>query len=144
MTPEFAASSDGTEITLESAIMPHCQYAGERYKDVTSVNWSPNGQFLATGCYDGIARVWKSNGVLVSELRHHSGPVFSLKWNRKGTYLVSGSYDRQSIVWDPATGSVVKVYCVHAAPVLDVDWSEGDVFATCSSDRYSSTCISIY
>ncbi len=32
--------------------------AGEKYKDVTSVTWSPDGEHLATGCYDGMARVW--------------------------------------------------------------------------------------
>lgn len=135
LTADFIKAEDGTEVSVDSAVMPHSHQLGERYKDVTSVHWSADGQFLATGCYDGVARVWKHNGVLVTELRHHAGPVFSLKWSRNGKYLVSGSHDRQAVVWDPQTGNVVKVYSVHDAPVLDVDWGEGTVFATCSSDR---------
>jgi WD40 repeat protein len=126
----------GSEVAVNAAVMPHSQYIGERYKDVTSVNWSPDGQHLATGCYDGIARVWTASGTLKMELQEHNGPVFSLKWSKNGKYLLSGSYDKRSIVWDPETGAAVKTYLLHKAPVLDVDWSDSDVFATCSSDRW--------
>ena len=91
---------------------------------------------MATGCYDGVARVWDKNGVLKAELRNiHNGPVFSLKWNRQGTAILSGSYDRRSAVWNPFTNEVVKVYQLHDAPVLDVDWGADDMFASCSSDK---------
>ena len=128
-------AEDGSEVAIDAAIMPHSQYIGERFKDVTSVNWSPDGEHLATGCYDGIARVWTAMGQLQKELQEHSGPVFSLKWSKNGKYLLSGSYDKRSIVWDPETGTAVKTYLLHKAPVLDVDWSDSDTFATCSSDR---------
>lgn len=39
------------EVALKTAIMPHTQSEGEKFKDVTSVTWSPDGQFLATGEY---------------------------------------------------------------------------------------------
>lgn len=120
--------------------MPHSQHIGERYKDVTSVNWSPDGKHLATGCYDGVARVWTALGHLEMELHDHSGPVFSLKWSKDGQYLLSGSYDRRSIIWNPVTGKAVKTYLLHSAPVLDVDWSDSDLFATCSSDRTIYIC----
>jgi WD40 repeat protein len=43
---------------------------------------SPDGQYIATGCYDGLIRVWESSGKLHMLLREHTGPVFSLKWSR--------------------------------------------------------------
>ena len=129
------------ELPLEVAVMPHSNFIGERYKDVTSVNWSPDGNHLATGCYDGIARVWDSMGHLKTELQEHNGPVFSLKWSRNGEYILSGSYDRRAIVWNPMTGEIVKIFHLHDAPVLDVDWSNSDMFATCSSDKY---CYSMF
>ena len=52
-----------------------------------------------------------------------------------GKYILSGSYDRRAIVWDAASGVIVKVFSLHAGPVLDVDWRDSDSFATCSSDR---------
>jgi transducin (beta)-like 1 len=135
-----AALPDGTNVPIDAVVMPHSQHIGERYKDVTSVNWSPDGKHLATGCYDGVARVWTALGNLEMELHDHNGPVFSLKWSKDGQFLLSGSYDRRSIIWNPVTGKAVKTYHLHSAPVLDVDWSDSDLFATCSSDRTIYIC----
>jgi transducin (beta)-like 1 len=44
---------------------------------------------LATGSYDGKARIWSEEGELIKVLDHHKGPVFSLKWNTKGDLLLS-------------------------------------------------------
>ena len=124
----------GNITTLPTSILPHCTTLGEKLKDVTSVAWSPDGQLLATGCYDGLARIWHTNGELKLLLQEHTGPVFSLKWNKQGNFLLSGSYDHRAIVWDTATGTVLRIFHVHQAPVLDVDWKDNCTFATCSSD----------
>ncbi|VDP50146.1 unnamed protein product [Schistosoma curassoni] len=34
-------------------------------KDVTSLDWNSDGSFLATGSYDGFARVWNTDGMLL-------------------------------------------------------------------------------
>lgn len=107
---------------------------------MTSLNWSPDGTRLATGCYDGVARIWSEHGVVEHELHEHTGPVFSIKWSKDGKYLLSGSYDRRSIVWDASTGAVSQIFTVHAAPVLDVDWKDSNTFATSSSDRKIHVC----
>lgn len=129
-----------SSIAIRSSILSHTMYPGEKFKDVTSVTWSPGGQYLATGCYDGTARIWTSHGELKHELKEHSGPVFSLKWNKSGTYLLSGSYDRRAIVWTLDTGVVIKTFLLHEAPVFDVDWKDDDKFATCSSDKTIMIC----
>lgn len=133
MTNELWSSPHGT-IALPTAILPHTRVPGEKAKDVTSVSWSPCGQLLATGCYDGLARIWENSGALRFVLQEHTGPVFSLKWNKTGSYLLSGSYDHRAIVWDVVTGTKVKVLQLHTQPVLDVDWKDANIFATCSSD----------
>jgi transducin (beta)-like 1 len=110
----------------------------KKNKDVTTLEWSSDGQFLATGSYDGIARVWARNGELLHTLRRHTGPIFSLKWNRKGNYILSGSYDTTAIVWDvsePKPDPVVQQFTDHEAPTLDVDWRDNGTFATCSTDK---------
>ena len=115
--------------------MPHYKDEGESYKDVTSIQWSPNGMYLATGCYDGIVRLWNSDGSLKCVLDRHDGPVFSLKWSKDGKYLLTGGNDRRANVWEPLSQTLVKSYLLHSAQILDVDWSDSDIFATCSSDR---------
>ena len=96
---------------LRSALLMHTMYPLERFKDVTSVTWSRDGKMLATGCYDGLARVWDRQGEQKVLMNEHTGPVFSLKWNKTGNYLLSGSYDRRAVVWDPKTGTVVEGAC---------------------------------
>ena len=42
--------------------------AASKSRDVTTLDWSSNGMFLATGSYDGQARVWDTNGKLMTIL----------------------------------------------------------------------------
>jgi transducin (beta)-like 1 len=121
-------------------------------KDVTTMDWNPLGTLLATGSYDGKARVWSfkpqldanlpasesgsplicgdgnpvstswANVRLLSTAANHTGPVFSLRWNRTGDLLLSGSVDKSCVVWDPNTGDVKGRWTLHDAPALDVDW----------------------
>ena len=128
--------------------LPHGIETGDKKnKDVTTLEWSTDGLLLATGSYDGIARVWDRNGALIHTLRGHQGPIFSLKWNRRGNYLLSGSYDKTIIVWNVsaltsgvsgdmnARGYIQHQFRDHEAPALDVDWKDDTTFASCSTDR---------
>ena len=120
-------------------LLPHgSDTRDKKNKDVTTLEWSSNGQYLATGSYDGIARVWSRSGELLYTLRKHTGPIFSLKWNKGGNYLLSGSYDTTAIVWDvsePKADPVIQQFTEHEAPTLDVDWKDQTTFATCSTDK---------
>mmetsp|Transcript_22155 Transcript_22155/g.40257 ORF Transcript_22155/g.40257 Transcript_22155/m.40257 type:complete len:616 (-) Transcript_22155:75-1922(-) len=124
-------------------LLPHGSNVNDlKNKDVTTLEWSPDGMLLATGSYDGIARVWNRAGVLVHTLRGHQGPIFSLKWNRSGNFLLSGSYDKSTIVWDVSgsQGFVEQQFRDHYAPALDVDWKDDTTFASCSTDKTVNIC----
>jgi transducin (beta)-like 1 len=112
----------------------------EKSKDVTTLDWNPSGSLLATGSYDGLARVWNAQGDLKLTLSRHKGPIFSLKWNKKGDSLLSGSVDKTAIIWDAATGDVKQQFEFHSAPTLDVDWRDDYSFATCSTDKMIYVC----
>lgn len=132
--------ADAQYVSLSTAILPHSSSQGGKNKDVTSVAWSPDGQYIATGCYDGQVRIWDHSGKLHMLLKEHAGPVFALKWSKSGEFLLSGSFDRRAIVWAAQTGTVFKSFLLHAGAVLDVDWRDADYFATCSSDRTINIC----
>ena len=109
-------------------------------KDVTTLHWNFDGTLLATGSYDGITRIWNTQGELQRDLQCHQGPIFSLKWNKKGTHLLSGSVDKSAVVWDVKTGTVKQKLTNHDAPTLDVDWQDDEYFATCSTDKLIHYC----
>ena len=135
MSGDTAAHGFSSSVTLK-----HGEYLGDKNKDVTTLEWSPNGKFLATGSYDGVARVWDHEGNIVYTLNQHKGPIFSLKWSKGGAYLLSGSYDKTTIVWDMAGGTLKQQFNYHTAPALDVDWNGDDVFASCSTDKSVVIC----
>ena len=127
----------------QSILLPHGHDSTDKKnKDVTTLEWSSNGELLATGSYDGVARVWSRNGELRQTLKGHRGPIFSLKWNKRGNFLLSGSYDKSTIVWDVTgeVGFVKQQFSYHFAPALDVDWKDDLTFASCSTDKTVQIC----
>mmetsp|Transcript_53287 Transcript_53287/g.122461 ORF Transcript_53287/g.122461 Transcript_53287/m.122461 type:complete len:504 (-) Transcript_53287:158-1669(-) len=124
----------------EPVVLQHFSGDKEKSKDVTTLDWNHDGTALATGSYDGQARVWSATGKLTATLSKHKGPIFSLKWNRTGQYLLSGSVDKTAVIWDTATGSVKQEFALHKEPTLDVDWRDDDSFASCSTDKMIYVC----
>ncbi|CBY15962.1 unnamed protein product, partial [Oikopleura dioica] len=109
-------------------------------KDVTSLDWNSTGTQLATGSYDGYARIWSTDGKLVSDLHGHTGPIFALKWNKNGKYILSAGVDRTTIIWDAANAEIKQQFPFHEAPALDVDWKDDTIFASCSTDKKIHVC----
>eukprot|EP01103_Thecamoeba_quadrilineata_P015470 TRINITY_DN4901_c0_g1_i1.p1 TRINITY_DN4901_c0_g1~~TRINITY_DN4901_c0_g1_i1.p1 ORF type:complete len:483 (-),score=71.86 TRINITY_DN4901_c0_g1_i1:152-1444(-) len=126
--------------SVNPMILKHFNKEQENSKDVTTLDWNGTGTLLATGSYDGLARIWTDRGELKNTLAKHKGPIFSLKWNKKGDCLLSGSVDKTAIVWDAATGEVKQQFEFHRAPTLDVDWRNNTSFATCSTDNMIYVC----
>ena len=124
----------------DPVVLHHFSTDKEKSKDVTTLDWNHDGSQLATGSYDGQARIWSSSGKLANTLTKHKGPIFSLKWNSTGQYLLSGSVDKTAIIWDASSGEVRQQFAFHKDPTLDVDWRDTDSFASCSTDRMIYVC----
>ncbi|XP_048882538.1 F-box-like/WD repeat-containing protein TBL1X [Brienomyrus brachyistius] len=125
-------------------VLRHCIREGGQdvpsNKDVTSLDWNSDGTLLATGSYDGFARIWTKDGNLASTLGQHKGPIFALKWNKKGNSILSAGVDKTTIIWDAHTGEAKQQFPFHSAPALDVDWQNNSTFASCSTDMCIHVC----
>ncbi|PAA51895.1 hypothetical protein BOX15_Mlig002737g1 [Macrostomum lignano] len=125
-------------------VLKHCISRGgmdvPSNKDVTSLDWNYDGSRLATGSYDGFARLWATDGTLVCTLGQHKGPIFALKWNKAGNLILSAGVDKTTIIWDATTGQAKQQFAFHTAPALDVDWQSNNTFASCSTDQSIQVC----
>uniref|UniRef100_A0A8C6U1U3 Transducin beta like 1 X-linked n=1 Tax=Neogobius melanostomus TaxID=47308 RepID=A0A8C6U1U3_9GOBI len=132
-------SSSSTQLVLRHCIREGGQDVPSN-KDVTSLDWNSEGTLLATGSYDGFARIWTKDGNLASTLGQHKGPIFALKWNKKGNSILSAGVDKTTIIWDAHTGEAKQQFPFHSAPALDVDWQNNTTFASCSTDMCIHVC----
>ncbi|BHF71788.1 Transducin (beta)-like 1 X-linked receptor 1 [Sparganum proliferum] len=129
---------------ISPIVLKHCISCDGRNilsaKDVTSLDWNSDGNYLATGSYDGFARVWDTEGELKTTLGKHKGPIFALKWNKKGNYILTAGVDKTTIIWEAQTGKIAQQFAFHSAPTLDVDWKSVNTFASCSTDTNIHVC----
>jgi len=116
-------------------------------RDVTAIRWSPQGDLIATGSYDGQTRIWTTDGLLRYTLPPHHGPVIALKWNKSADTLLSLSCDGKVIAWDALTGDMRRSFEQavgdqgrgdqtkggQAEAATDMDWISGRQFAICGN-----------
>lgn len=62
---------------------------------------SPDGQRLAAGGFDRVARVYDMHtGDELLQLRNHLGSVMTVQWSPDGRYLCTGGYDQRVFIYD--------------------------------------------
>jgi WD40 repeat protein len=67
---------------------------------VMAVQFSPDGQWLASGSYDATARVWDAaSGTLLSTLAGHQAQVFGVAFHPREALLATGSIDQTVRLW---------------------------------------------
>ncbi len=112
-------------------------YRGHRSR-VTTVAWSPNGKYIASGSLDKTVQVWAANpsdSLHPFMYRGHTAGVQSVAWSPDGSHVVSGSIDKTVQVWNALTGEQRGLYQGHTDIVMTVAWSpNGYSLASGSAD----------
>jgi hypothetical protein len=88
---------------------------------VNVVSWSPDGRRLATGSFDGTAKVWDvAAGRELLTLKGHTNQVSSVSWSPDGQRLATGSLDGTARVWDAASAEAVQEWGRQDRAVQDL------------------------
>lgn len=97
-----------------------------RNKAVLSIDWHPDGEFLATGDYGNegdtihAVKIWTIDGQLKAEMRSHEKEIRSLAWNKEGNLLASGGETVR--LWNKE-GTLLKVFKENSSSVWSLDWN---------------------
>jgi WD40 repeat protein len=72
---------------------------------VLTVNFSPDGKYLASGAGDTTMRLWDLNTQLPKhECKGHKNWVLVVAWSPDAKYVASGDMDGNIWLWNPDTG----------------------------------------
>lgn len=112
--------------------------SGHRWQ-ISCLDFSPNGKFLASGSWDKEVRIWDLSSLeTVMRLREvHLVPITSVNWHRPSSALLAvGSADCTVSLWDALRGKHLASITSHDGWVLDARFSpDGSNLASASWDK---------
>src|SRR6266567_2732519 len=119
----------GIQIATKNASLPPgtMLLTYEGHSDyVDAVAWSPDGQYIASGSWDGTVQVWDAHtGYRIITYKGHTAEVSALAWSPNGRYVASGDSHNTVLVWNPRTGTTLpKPFIAYTGGILEaLAWS---------------------
>ncbi|HLI69621.1 MAG TPA: serine/threonine-protein kinase [Ktedonobacteraceae bacterium] len=104
---------------------------------VNALDWSPNGQRIASVGSDKMLQVWDTTtGKKFFIHRNPSSTITCVAWSYDGRYLATGANDKLVQVWDTVTRNTVATYAGHTGYITSVSWSpDGKQLVSASVDH---------
>jgi WD40 repeat protein len=101
------------------------QTIDEKFGEITTVEWSPNGKEFATATSDGKIFIYNSfSGEKIQTIHDHDNyRIATIAWNPNESMIASGSYDNTIKLWNAKTGELIKRVNAHVQCVLSISWS---------------------
>jgi len=92
--------------------------------EVQIVEFSPDGQTLASGSHDGSIKLWEvASGEVLNTLEGHYYSVISLAFSPDGSILASGGWGKKINLWNLTTGALIKTWSIDPYIALDLEFS---------------------
>jgi len=100
------------------------RFALKHPAELSAMDLSPDGRFLAVGCTDTRVHIWDTQtGLEHCVLRGHEANVVGVGFNHAGTLLATSSWDNSLRLWDTATWQQISFVAGGGA---EIKFSPGD------------------
>ncbi|MEA5467439.1 AAA-like domain-containing protein [Spirulina sp. 06S082] len=102
---------------------------------IWGVDYSPDGEAIATASKDTTAKLWSKEGKLLTTLKGHTAPVLGIAFSPDGKEIATASEDNTTKLWT-REGQLLRTLKGHRAAVLGVVFSpDGEAIATVGEDN---------
>jgi WD40 repeat protein len=118
------------QFTLAKILQSKYNYSQEVY----SIQFSPNGQFIAFGNRDRTVQLSDSNGKNVIILKGHDDAVLSVRFNTDGSLLASSDSQGVIIVWNVKTAKKINSFRGSPNRIHDIFFHPSEQYLAGISD----------
>ena len=128
----------GSDARLWDAKTGRERMSFSRHDAVASAHFSPKGDLIVTGSWDGSAKIWNATtGKVVRKLEGgHTSFVNTAVFSPDGQFILTASDDSTAKLWNVATGEVTLTLEGHKDRVRSATFStDGRFIVTTSSDE---------
>jgi WD40 repeat protein len=102
---------------------------------VYGVEFSPNGQFIATASADRTVKLWRTDGTLLNTFAKHQAAVWDVAFSPDGQLIASASRDKTVKLWQQ-DGRLLSTLKGHKDEVVGITFSpDGQTIASASRDK---------
>ncbi|MFB2933726.1 AAA-like domain-containing protein [Aerosakkonemataceae cyanobacterium BLCC-F154] len=104
------------------------------WRGITSIRFSPDSQYLATGCRNGKVQIWRLSGQKLIEFDSHKGEVWSVNFSPDGQHLATTGEDDSTRLWH-FSGQQIHQFDRHRNAVIEAKFSpDGKILVTIAED----------
>lgn len=90
---------------------------------ILSMEWSPDGVYLAIAQSDGIVRITRADGTSLTEIRADHTTLYALSWSPNQSLLATSGDEEVIRLWDTQTWELVREILVIGTGAYRMTWS---------------------